>query len=192
MAVNPARERRDLLFLLSQPNPSALPVRVAIAGEIAVTAMGPSGERLTITLQSSPEFTKSYDLLEFAPVTWWTNNPTLLNVVENGWLYVDLPGDIAPLIPSASPEPPPVVGVAKQEAVAAQTINGADVALADTLNFVPSSDESLSLYLNGILQTQGSDYDISGITITWRAGTGTAVDMSITDELIATYTTDSP
>jgi hypothetical protein len=169
-----------------------LPVRVAIAGEIAVTALGPSGERLTVTLQSSSDFLKTYDLLEFAPVSWWTNNPTLLLVVDNGWLYVDLPGDIAPLIPSASPEPPPVVGVAKQESIAAQAITGVDVALTDTLNFVPSSDESLSLYLNGVLQTQGSDYDVSGITITWRAGTGTAVDMSLTDELIATYTTDSP
>lgn len=77
----------------------------------------------------------------------------------------------------------------QQEAVTTQTITGTDTALTDTLNATPVSNASVKLYLNGVLQKQGAtfDYTISGVTITWLASSGTAVDMDTTDELLAVY-----
>lgn len=80
-------------------------------------------------------------------------------------------------------------GTHRQESLTPENISGSDVALTDTLDAAPISDASLKLYLNGILQQQGAgfDYTISGQTITWLAGTGTAVDMDTGDVLIAVY-----
>lgn len=77
----------------------------------------------------------------------------------------------------------------RQEFVTAQNVTGADTALTDNLDFVPVSNASVQLYLNGILQAQGvgRDYTISGQVITWLANTGTAVDLEASDELIAVY-----
>jgi len=53
----------------------------------------------------------------------------------------------------------------------------------------PITSSNLHVYLNGLLQRQGSgfDYTISGATITWLAGTGTAVDLATNDELLVYY-----
>jgi hypothetical protein len=77
----------------------------------------------------------------------------------------------------------------RQEAVATQNITGADVALADLLNFAPVSAAGVLLILNGVVQRQGVgfDYTIAGQTITWLAATGTAVDMTTADVLVAFY-----
>lgn len=80
-------------------------------------------------------------------------------------------------------------GTPRQEAVTTENITGTDTALSDTLDNTPTSNASVELFLNGVLQIQGSgeDYTISGSTITWLANTGTAVDMETTDDLIAVY-----
>ena len=76
-----------------------------------------------------------------------------------------------------------------QESVTTQLIAAADVALTDTLNNTPISNVVVNLYLNGVHQEQGvgKDYTISGVTITWLASSGTAVNMQTNDVLIATY-----
>jgi hypothetical protein len=76
-----------------------------------------------------------------------------------------------------------------QESVTTQAIAGTDTALTDTLNNTPISNTSVVLYLNGVMQEQGAtkDYTVSGVTITWLASTGTAVDMDTTDVLNAVY-----
>lgn len=97
MAVNPVREKRDLLFIFGLPNPSGLLARVAISGEVQVIAEGSlPTERVTVLLQPSDNlgFTRTYNLLDFAPITWWRTSSTLMRAVENGWLYVDIPGPI--------------------------------------------------------------------------------------------------
>ena len=75
--------------------------------------------------------------------------------------------------------------VERQESVTTEVVNNADVALADTLNFLPKNDASVSLFLNGVHQEQGAgaDYTISGQTITWLASSGTAVRMDTNDTL---------
>ena len=77
----------------------------------------------------------------------------------------------------------------EQETLASEVISGTDTALAATLSVGPVSDASVVLRLNGVTQTQGAgaDYSVSGQTITWLAGTGTAVDMDTDDELVVTY-----
>ena len=83
---------------------------------------------------------------------------------------------------------PIAVDVEYQESIATQNIT-TDVALTDTLDHTPKSNAAVALYLNGVFQVQGTgkDYTLSGPTITWLAGTGTAVDMSTTDTLMAIY-----
>lgn len=78
----------------------------------------------------------------------------------------------------------------QQESVTTQTIIDTDTALTDTLNSTPTNNASVILILNGIFQRQGAgfDYTISGSTITWLASTGTAVNMTTSDVLIAIYT----
>ena len=77
----------------------------------------------------------------------------------------------------------------RQEAITTELIVNSDTALADTLNFTPDNDESLVLFLNGVMQRQGAgnDYSVSGQTITWLASSGTAVNMQTNDTLDATY-----
>jgi hypothetical protein len=79
--------------------------------------------------------------------------------------------------------------VSRQESVTTENIVNADVVLTDLLNNTPVSAASVHLFLNGLLQQQGAGYDytISGTAITWLALSGTAVDMSTTDTLIAVY-----
>lgn len=78
--------------------------------------------------------------------------------------------------------------VPHQESITTQNVN-TDVALTDTLDAVPKDVAWLLLFLNGVQQVQGAvqDYSISGQTITWLAGTGTAVNMKTSDRLIAYY-----
>lgn len=86
---------------------------------------------------------------------------------------------------------PSTIGAAdnRQEEIATQAITGTDTALTATLSFTPVDNESVVLFLNGVQQVQGvgEDYTISGTTITWLAGTGTAVDLEVADCLIAYY-----
>ena len=81
------------------------------------------------------------------------------------------------------------VTVDRQERVTTQLITTGDVALTDQLDHTPVSNASVSLYLNGVHQIQGAgeDYTISGTTITWLRGSGTAVPMSTNDDLVAVY-----
>lgn len=79
-----------------------------------------------------------------------------------------------------------------QELVTTQSIINSDTALTDTLNAAPKSVASVLLFLNGVQQIQGTgeDYTLGGVdnrTITWLASTGTAVNMKVTDKLVAYY-----
>ncbi len=81
------------------------------------------------------------------------------------------------------------VPISRQERITTQIINNSDVALTDTLNFVPISDESVLLLFNGVaaIEGAGEDYTISGQTITWLASSGTAPNMQANDDLVAYY-----
>lgn len=77
----------------------------------------------------------------------------------------------------------------RQESVTTQNVTGTDTALTDLLDNAPVSNASVTLFLNGVFQRQGAgaDYSISGQTITWLAASGTAVDMTTGDVLVAVY-----
>lgn len=65
-----------------------------------------------------------------------------------------------------------------------------DTTLNDELDYAVNNPESVILVLNKLIQTQGSDYTLSGTTnqqIVWLRGTGNAVDMYDSDELYAIY-----
>jgi hypothetical protein len=74
----------------------------------------------------------------------------------------------------------------RKQTITTQVITGVDTALVDLLAFSPVS-ESLRLFLNGVEQEEGTDYSIAGTTITWLAGSGTAVNMDTADRLTAYY-----
>jgi len=81
------------------------------------------------------------------------------------------------------------VNTPQQERVTTEAVTGSDTALADTLAQTPISNSAVVLFFNGVQQIQGAgeDYTISGSTITWLASTGTAVDMTTGDDLVAVY-----
>lgn len=67
-----------------------------------------------------------------------------------------------------------------------QTISGVDQALSDPLDFSPVLD-SVRIKLNGVDQEEGEDFSVSGTSIVWLAGTGSAVDLDTQDRLVAYY-----
>ena len=76
----------------------------------------------------------------------------------------------------------------RTQALTTEEIVG-DHTLDDQLDYTPVDGSTLRLYLNGVLQDQGSgkDYTLSGKAITWLAGTGTAVPLELSDSLVAHY-----
>jgi hypothetical protein len=86
-----------------------------------------------------------------------------------------------PLVKGITASLPP-----RKQTITTQVITGVDTALVDLLAFSPVS-ESLRLFLNGVEQEEGTDYSIAGTTITWLAGSGTAVNMDTADRLTAYY-----
>jgi hypothetical protein len=81
-------------------------------------------------------------------------------------------------------------GVMRQEILGSETITDVDQALSTQLIFTPTSDEGVQLSLNGVIQRQGFDFEISATdpqTIIWLAGTGTAANINTLDVLIAYY-----
>ena len=66
-----------------------------------------------------------------------------------------------------------------------------DFSFATTLGFKPLSSDDVHLRLNGLWQKEGTGNDfsinISTKVITWLAGTGTGVDLAVSDEIIVYY-----
>lgn len=84
-------------------------------------------------------------------------------------------------------------GVVRQEVLAGETIT-TDQAISTQLMNTPISVESVTLFLNGVLQTQDSDYMVSSTddrTLIWLAGTGTAVTTSSIDLWVVVYESES-
>lgn len=111
-------------------------------------------------------------------------NTTIFNFVGAGVTAVPVGlNQVDVTIPGAG------IGIFRQEILAAQNITGTDTVLAATLSFVPLSNESVTLTLNGLRQAQGAgnDYTIAGTSITWLASTGTAVDMVTSDIIVVQY-----
>jgi hypothetical protein len=79
--------------------------------------------------------------------------------------------------------------VQNQEAIDTQAITNADTEMTDQLTNTPVNAASVKVFLNGLLQQQGSgkDYTISGKAITWLASSGTAVDMATSDVMVVHY-----
>ena len=75
---------------------------------------------------------------------------------------------------------------ARKDIIPGQVITGTDTALSTTLTTTPDAN-SLLLTLNGAEATEGQDYSLLGVVITWLAGTGSAVDLDTNDQLVAYY-----
>jgi len=67
----------------------------------------------------------------------------------------------------------------RRQSLCAESITGVDAILADRLDL--RDDYFVGIYLNGILQQEGWDIVISGVEITYLAGSGTAADMKADD-----------
>lgn len=82
-------------------------------------------------------------------------------------------------------------GVLVQQIIQGEVIT-TDQAISTQLDFTPLTDESVRLFLNGVLQAQGSEgsYTVSSTdsqTLVWLAGTGTAISTSTIDRWIVVY-----
>jgi hypothetical protein len=74
------------------------------------------------------------------------------------------------------------------ELIDTEEVTGTDTELTDTLSNTPRTYSVVKLFLNGVAQNPTLDYTVSGVNITWLAGTGEAVDMDTDDQLLAQYT----
>ena len=85
--------------------------------------------------------------------------------------------------------PSPTPATSRQETITTESVTNADVVLADTLDFSPRSNASVSFYVNGVFQKQGVglDYTIDGRAITYLADTGTAKKLKVGDTASVTY-----
>lgn len=89
---------RDLTLLyklLNTPGLTSLQVQVRLAGEVTIVASGPSAmDRMPILLKTGIV----YDLLTYAPVSWFSSNESLDTAVRSGWisLVTDAAAVLAP------------------------------------------------------------------------------------------------
>lgn len=81
-------------------------------------------------------------------------------------------------------------GLGKKEPIAGVNVS-TDFEFPETLAFKPLGTDDVELFLNGVVQTEGvaKDYTVNITTkkVTWLAGTGTAVDLNASDEIIVFY-----
>ena len=136
-----------------------------------------AGLRMTASPSASPGVNND-NTQGYGPGSLWVRLDT-----DEAWICVDATTGAAIWAELA------LGGNAYQEQLNPQAITGTDTALTDQLDHTPVSDASVSMYMNGIFQKQGSgeDYTISGTQITWLANSGTAVDMDLTDVLVVKY-----
>lgn len=81
-------------------------------------------------------------------------------------------------------------GIPHQEPIASENVAEVDTPLAAMLSTAPLSPAGVLLFLNGqmCVQGPGNDYTVAGQTLTWLAGTGTAVPLrQTTDRLVVWY-----
>jgi len=108
-------------------------------------------------------------------------------------------GSTGPTGPTGSTGVPGfLLTIPKQEILAAEDILGGspDTILASRLPTPVSNIESIRLFLNKLLQTQGPgrDYQVVGANrnqIVWQINSGTAIPLDSSDELVALYIEDS-
>lgn len=94
--ATPSQDLARLLRLLNQPGLTNLPALNFTAGELQIIAVGPGPlDQLRILLESGRE----YNLLEYAPQSWWQLSTTLLFAVEQGWVLIPAPGSPAATAP---------------------------------------------------------------------------------------------
>ncbi len=75
--------------------------------------------------------------------------------------------------------------------ITGETVGAADTALSTSLSQVPSDPESILIVYNRQTMSQGQDFTVSGNTVTWLAGSGTAPQLVPSDTLFVYYVIDS-
>ena len=75
----------------------------------------------------------------------------------------------------------------REETLTSENVSGVDVNLTSQLSFVPISPESVVFYVNGVKQTKGTSYSISGQVITWLGSNADVHDLELDDCLDVTY-----
>jgi hypothetical protein len=99
MAANPIREKRKLMQILAQPNPSVLGISSAVQGQVLVESLDRSVS--VLVTPPSPDDLRIYNLIAYAPISVWRNSVSLLRGVEQGFLFVTNE------LPDAGPDPLP-------------------------------------------------------------------------------------
>lgn len=96
-----------------------------------------------------------------------------------------------PAGPTGPAGPPGTAAGVTEEFSGEVAPDGSDTLLSFTLAFEPADPSALLFFVNGALQSNGSDYSVGGVDnkrITWLAGTGTAeFALAGADVLVASY-----
>jgi len=142
--ATPSQDLARLLRLLNQPGLTNLPALNSTAGEVQVIAVGPGPlDQLRIILESGRE----YNLLEYAPQSWWLLSTTLVFAVDQGWVQIPDPAS-----PAATA--PPVIIPAVPQYITSPTNPGiGDLLVWDGFAWVllPPTTNSYVLTSNGPL-----------------------------------------
>jgi hypothetical protein len=85
-----------LLRLLNQPALTNLPAVNATSGEVQIIAVGPGPlDQIIIILEPA----RQYNLLEYAPQSWWQLSTSLVFAVEQGWIQIPDPNATTTTVP---------------------------------------------------------------------------------------------
>lgn len=158
--------KRNLAVVLGQTNPASLLVRVTSTGEIQVVGMGPGNDRVPVTLEPfTNDPTHQYDLLQFAPASYWKASTTLTKAIEQGLLEVDITAAVATVVPSVSTTPvvPGTLTIAADKAI---TLTGWE--LVGSVVEVLSDYDSVTFTTAAMVNTIGLELEVQLYNVTQR------------------------
>ena len=151
---------RDLFRLLNDPNLTSLRIRAGVLGQVSLDFADPSGSG-TVQLVIKPQV-PSYELLEYAPLSWIRTSQSLQTAVRNKWIA---------LVSGAVAEEQPAVVVAEAPPSGTISISVADEGSqvdgrTSTINFVGSGVDATSDGNGNVTVTiPGGSGGVSGIDV---------------------------
>jgi len=154
-------------------------------GDTAPVTVGANGVGLDVTTLDGDHLD-----IDFTPA-YYTPDAGPAEAADVDDLAAHLKGIDTALASAGGTERQEVIAFSAADATATET--GDRTIVGDTLDNTPVSALSVKIFLNGVLQEQGTgkDYTVSGTSITWLSsagsGTGTGVVLDTTDVMIAVY-----
>lgn len=173
--------KRNLAVVLGQTNPQELLVRVVSTGEIQVVGLGPNNDRVPVTLEPfTNDPTHQYNLIQFAPASYWKASTSLTRMVEQGLLEVDITTTTDVAVPSVSTTPvvPGTLTIAADKAI---TLTGWE--LVGSVVEILSDYDTVTFTTAAMVNTMGLELEVQLYNVTQRYAV-TTLKFTSTEPLI--------